>query len=131
MKTVCDLQKGDIVWVYDHGKVRARTVEYAYMSEDSTGMWQWYVKLSRCKPQEIFCRCENKDDAHNELKAMYGRDGWYYNGYQKVWTDKDEFKKWLEETSNTHRRRYWKHNRLARMYESALDKMVKAMEELK
>ena len=131
MKTLCDLKQGDIVWVYDHGKVRARTVEYAYMSEDSMGLWQWCVKLSRCKPQEIFCGGKWKDEAFDNLKKYHGRYGWYYNGYQRVWTDKDEFVKWLEKVSNTHRKRYWKHSKLARMYEFALDRMIKAMEELK
>lgn len=131
MKTVCDLQKGDIVWAYDHGKVRTRTVEYAYMGEDSTGWWQWCVKLSRCKPQEIFCGGKSKDEAYDNLNRYHEGYAWYSNGYQKIWIDKDELKKWLEKTSNEHRRLYWKYITKARRRETALDKMTKAIEELK
>ena len=130
MKTVCDLMAGDIVWVYDHGKVRTRTVEYAYMGEDTTGWWHWCVKLSRCKPQEIFCGGKWKDEAYDNLKRYHGDYAWYSNGYQKVWTDKDEFKKWLGKVSNEHRRLYWKYSKKARRREMALDKINKAINEL-
>ena len=143
MKTICDLKQGDSVWVYaesigdcsqqaayDHGKVRERTVKNIEFLQDERGHWDLQVCLTRCRPYELYAGHGTMEEAKKIFERYNRNYGYFYTASQKIWTDKDELKKWLEKVSNTHRRLYHKYARRARMYEFALDRMIKAMEEL-
>ena len=131
MKTVCDLKQGDSVWVYDHGKVRTRTVKKIEFLQDNRGHWDLHINLTRCIPYKLYAGHGTMENAKESFEWYNGHYGYFFAASQKIWTDKDELKKWLEKTSNEHRRLYWKYITKARRREAALDKMTKAIEELK